>query len=133
MRIINRDTDYAIRSLVYMAKSSDSMITVKELVDGLDMPRAFSRRLLQKLSKKGLLRSLKGKYGGFEFKREPSLIRVVDLINIFQKGFSDSNCIFKKKVCPDRISCPLRKKLCQIEDSVVKELSGVTIEELARG
>jgi Rrf2 family protein len=133
MKILNRDTDYAIRALVYMAQSPKQLISVKTLVDELHMPRAFSRRLLQVLSREGILQSTKGKGGGFRFKKSPAKIKLKDLVEIFQHDFSETRCIFKKKICPDRATCPLRHKIRGIEKKVIDELAAVSISDLIKG
>jgi Rrf2 family protein len=133
MKILNRDTDYAIRALVYMAKSPQQVSSVKALVDDLRMPRAFSRRLLQILSREGILRSSKGKGGGFRFRKPPAKIKIKELVEIFQRGFRETKCIFKKKICPDVATCPLRHKIRDIEKKVIDELAAVSIIDLTKG
>lgn len=133
MRILNRDTDYAIRALVYMAQSPKQLVSVKTLVDDLHMPRAFSRRLLQILSREGILQSSKGKGGGFGLLKSPARIKLEDLVEIFQRGFIETRCIFKKKICPDVATCPLRYKLKGIEKKVIDELAAVSIADLTKG
>ena len=71
MKLITRDTDYAIRAITYMAKHKESRVSVKELVKNLKVPRPFLRKILQVLDKKGLLRSYKGKGGGFLLNTRP--------------------------------------------------------------
>ena len=62
MKLITRDTDYAIRALCFIAKEQDT-ISVAQLVNRMRMPRSFLRKLLQVLSSKGILVSIKGKGG----------------------------------------------------------------------
>ncbi len=133
MKILNRDTDYAIRALVYMAKSPQQISSVKTLVDDLHMPRAFSRRLLQILRCQGILESSKGKGGGFKFKKAPAKIRLKELVEIFQRDFIETKCIFKKNICPDIATCPLRHKIRGIEKKVIDELAAVSIADLVKG
>ena len=64
MKLITKDTDYALKALCYIAKSSKEIISVKELVKCLDVPNPFLRKVLQVLNRHKLLRSYKGKGGG---------------------------------------------------------------------
>ncbi len=133
MKLINRDTDYAIRALIYLARSPHQVSSVNTLVEDLQIPKAFSRRLLQILSKKGILQSAKGKGGGFRLRKSPARIKLKDLVEIFQRDFNENRCIFKKKICPDIGSCPLRHKIKGIEKRVVDELAAVSIADLIKG
>ncbi len=131
MRLITRNTDYAIRALCFIAENNKKeIISVSELVKNLKIPRPFLRKLLQILNKKGLLRSYKGKGGGFELAMLPEKIFLVDLIEIFQGPLNLDECIFKRRSCPDIKSCLLREKIEAIKDYVSEELKSITIKSL---
>jgi Rrf2 family protein len=105
MKLITRDTDYSIRALIYIASNKDRIISITELVKELDTPRPFLRKILQSLSTSGVLKSYRGKNGGFELAGKPEKIRLLDLMEIFQGKFKLSECLFKKELCPNKISC----------------------------
>ena len=64
MKLITRDTDYALRALIRIAVSGKQVVSVSELVNELAIPRAFLRKVLQKLTKHSVLISVKGNQGG---------------------------------------------------------------------
>ena len=130
MKLITRDTDYAIRAIIYMAKHKGKIISVKELVKNLKVPRPFLRKILQILDKKELLRSYKGKGGGFLLNVRPQEIFLLDLIRIFQGRFSLNECSLKKRACPHIKDCRLRKKIDKIQNYVLKELKKINIAYL---
>ena len=133
MKLLTRDTDYAVRSLMYMAKVKRSSVLVSELTRELKIPKAFLRRILQSLSKKEILDSQKGKGGGFRLKLPPKKIFVIDLIRIFQGDLKINECLFKKNVCPDIKNCSLRRKIKQMEKLVFSELKDVSVASLLKG
>lgn len=65
MKLITRDTDYAIRALCFITIGRKEIIPVRELVENLKVPRPFLGKLLQILNKKRLLKSYKGLGGIF--------------------------------------------------------------------
>ncbi len=130
MKLITRDTDYAIRSLIYFAKGKNSIISVNQLVEDLKIPRAFLRKILQVLSANHLLASTKGKRGGFYLAREPKKIRIFDVAILFQKKLPFTECFFKKNICPEQRTCPLRKRLLGIERYIVMNLKDMSIASL---
>ena len=133
MKLINRDTDYAIRALLYMAQKPERLVSVQELVDEAGVPKAFLRRILQQLGKAGILKSIKGKGGGFTLAVSARRIRLSKVIEILQGKVSFNKCVLKKKICPNKKTCPLRKKILKIEKNVVEELQVVTIASLIEG
>ncbi|MFH1782266.1 MAG: Rrf2 family transcriptional regulator [Candidatus Omnitrophota bacterium] len=134
MKFIVRDTDYAIRALVYMAKAfkknKQKMVTVDEIVKEEGLPERFLRRLLQKLAKKGIVKSFKGKAGGFSFSILPSKIKLTDIITIFQGRVDLTSCFLKGSICPDIKRCALKKKLGKLTETLNKELEKITISSL---
>lgn len=133
MKLITRDTDYAVRALCHIAGQKGAMVCASELVKKLNMPRPFLRKIMQRLTKASILTSYKGKNGGFFLKRKPDKIYLVDLITLFQGKLALSECFFKKKLCPNRPSCPLKNRISRIEDFVVKELGAISIGGLLKG
>ena len=130
MKLITRDTDYAIRAITYMAKHKGTRVSAKELVKNLRVPRSFLRKILQVMEKKGLLRSYKGKGGGFILNTLPREIFLLDLIEVFQGPFSLNECFLKKRACPHTKDCRLRKKIDKIHAYVLAELKKINIAHL---
>jgi Rrf2 family protein len=133
MKLITRDTDYAVRALVHMSRSKKEIVSVAELVKDLRAPKPFLRKILQQLKRNEILKSYKGQGGGFSLALPAHKISVVDLIKVFQGPLEINECLFKKKICPQRSACALRRKIGQIEELVVGQLKGVTIASLSGG
>lgn len=133
MKLITRDTDYALRAVCFIAKRHPQLVAASELVERLLIPRPFLRKLLQVLSREKVLRSYKGAGGGFQLGRKPENIFLVDLVRIFQGRLKLNECFFKKLSCPNKKNCALRKKIQSIENYVVKELNSITVASLLEG
>ena len=52
MKLLTRDTDYAVRALLAMA-GKKSIVSVADLVAALKIPGPFLRRILQRLARRG--------------------------------------------------------------------------------
>ncbi|MBU1998439.1 MAG: Rrf2 family transcriptional regulator [Candidatus Omnitrophota bacterium] len=132
MKLITRDTDYALRALVFIARSMDRVVAVTELVQELGIPRFFLRKILQLLHKKGLLKSFKGKGGGFILNRLPQELSLLQVMGVFQGRFSLNECLLKKHLCPNIRTCILKKRIKNIESYVARELEAITIASLIK-
>ena len=133
MKLISRNTDYAARAVCYIASQKGNIVSVTDLVRALGIPRPFLRKILQTLNKKALLVSYKGKGGGFQLARSADRIFLLDLIEAFQGPFRLNECTFKKKVCPNRKKCFLKRKVDSIENYVFSQLGSVTVESILKG
>jgi Rrf2 family protein len=132
MKLITRDTDYALRGICLIAKNNGRVVSVEELVRKLKVPRPFLRKILQSLGREGILKSQRGQGGGFALAKGPKEILVVDLIRIFQGSLRLNECFLRKAACPRIRSCILRKKILKIEDYVRRHLEAITIASLLR-
>jgi Rrf2 family protein len=132
MKLITRDTDYALRALCFIARENDKVVPASQLVQKLKIPRPFLRKILQILHKKDILRSYKGIGGGFLLARPANKIFLAALIEIFQGPLKLNECFFKKMVCPHTHKCVLKKKIDSIEQYVVRNLKSITIASLLR-
>ncbi|MBU4342475.1 MAG: Rrf2 family transcriptional regulator [Candidatus Omnitrophica bacterium] len=134
MNFISRDTDYAVRALIYMARHPKAeVVTVDDIVKKERLPERFLRRILQKLAGKGFLASNKGKGGGFSLVRSPGSIRLTDLMETFQGKMNLTNCLLKGRICPNVMrGCLLRKKLRTIGKELDAKLNKITIASLMK-
>lgn len=132
MKLITRNTDYALRAICYIAKQK-KVVAVTELVRVLGVPRPFMRKILQRLSKEKILESYKGQAGGFKLKFLPEEIFIIRIMRIFQGRLGLNECFLKKDICPNRGKCILRKKINVIENNALGQLRQISIASLVEG
>jgi Rrf2 family protein len=132
MKLLTRDTDYAVRALCSIARSGKEKISAADLVKELAMPRPFIRKIMQVLGKNGIVKSYKGPGGGFAIAVDPRDISLGDIVKIFQGPFRLNECSFKKMNCPNKSACVLRKRICAIEKGILSELRSIAIGSLVK-
>lgn len=132
MKLITRNTDYAVRALVFIAKRKEKVVSVSRLVKELNIPRPFLRKILQVLNKKGTLKSYKGQGGGFSLALSPERIMLIDLIKIFQGPLRLNECVFKKRLCANKATCALKKKIDLVEKEVALRIKSINIASLLK-
>ncbi|OQB73679.1 MAG: HTH-type transcriptional repressor NsrR [candidate division TA06 bacterium ADurb.Bin131] len=129
MRFITKDSDYAVRALVCIAKSRD-FVSAREISAKTKIPLPFLRRILRKLAEENIIESKEGVSGGVRLKQNPHLIQLEKIVHIFQGDIKISDCLFRNKACPNRKTCTLRNKLKNIEKEIKKEFKKITIASL---
>ncbi|HBA61863.1 MAG TPA: hypothetical protein DCZ92_13835 [Elusimicrobia bacterium] len=102
---ITLETDYAVRCLVYLKDHRDELSVLGEVSNATKIPPAFLSKILQKMIKHGLVKSTKGKKGGFRLAKDPDRISVYNIMQavcgcetVFQVVCSKSKepCTFLK-------------------------------------
>ncbi len=130
MKLLTKDTDYAIRALVCIAGKGKNLVTVTLLAEELYIPKAFLRKILQMLNKKGFLSSYKGKSGGFTLARSVVDITILDVAEVFQGPFRLKEHDYKGKECPFLDGCLLKTRIDEIEKYIMNELRSISIQSL---
>lgn len=131
MKLINKDTDYAVRAILYIVKNKNKLVSTAELNSEFNISRQFLRKILHILQTKGILKSVKGVSGGFRLIRPAGKISLLELVRIFQGEVNLNKCIFKKNICSNIKTCPLRKEVKDIERYAVNRLKSVTVAQLS--
>lgn len=130
MKLITKQTDYALQALISIGRSSPHVVSSADLYKTLRLPRTILRKVLQILTQEGVLRSTQGIRGGFQLAKKPQEIFLLDLIRIFEGNISFVHCLFRKKICSHRATCPIRKRIKAVEIMVLNQLKTVTLKQL---
>jgi len=132
LKLINRDTDYAIRALCFIAKHKGNIVSVKELVECLKIPQPFLRKILQILNKKRIVKSHKGKDGGFSLAVGADKLSLFNIVTASQGPVRLNDHTFKRKVCPCIKRCNVKKEFDRIEKNIVSELKAITVAAIIK-
>jgi len=130
MKLLTKNTDYAIRALLVLASKKGEFVSAREISKIQNMPYQYIRRILHVLILNKLTLAKEGISGGVMLNVSPGKIKLVDIIKLFQGSVQLSECMFRKKMCANRTTCVLRKKIINIERMVAKEFENITIKSL---
>jgi len=130
VKLINRDADYGLKALLAIARRAGDITPVSALAEELGLPRPYLRKIMQTLAGSGVVRSSKGRGGGFVLGRPARTITVAEVVRIFQGEISLHDCLFKKPICPDVGTCPLRVEIGRLERRLVGDLEALSIASI---
>ncbi len=130
MRLITKETDYAIRAVMNMGKRHGSLVSSATISDEEQIPLQFLRRILQGLIGARIVTSREGMAGGVRLRSKPERIRVLDIMRAFQGPVELSGCMFRKRICANRSTCVLRRRIKDIEKALAAQFAGISIADL---
>ena len=132
MDILRRNTDYALRAMVNLAKHwQQKPVSTKEVANKENISYHLACKLMQKLHNAGVVESSMGPKGGFGLNREPSKIDLLEIIEAIQGPLSLNRCLLRN-ACRRRKSCAISKKLAGLQKYIDSYLRGITLDELLR-
>jgi len=129
---LTRAADYAVRVMVGLASSpAEKRVSLHELAAAADAPVSFLSKVLQALTRKGLISSRRGQTGGFEISargREASMLEVIEAID----GEICLNvCMVSGRSCHRKARCPAHPVWAHAQMAMLEVLSRARIAELA--
>jgi Rrf2 family protein len=129
---------YALRALVELARAGDTQITAGELAVRADAPRKFLEAILLELTRRRIVVSRRGKFGGYVLAREPAAISFAEVIRVLDGPLALAPCVsrlsFRKcDDCPDLATCSIREALLRARDATSEVLEGYTLADAAAG
>jgi len=130
---INRQTDYAIRVLLALAKQgNEDVLSTAKIQQEMLIPRSFSLRVVAELSKGGFIVTYPGREGGLKLARPATEINLRQVVTFFENNFTVSECLHGGGTCPFDDACPVRTRWGRLQALILKELEATNFEELAR-
>lgn len=130
---INRQTDYAIRVILALAKQGDeALLSTSHIQQEMLIPKALSLRVVAELAKGGFVVTFPGRDGGLKLARPAAQINLRQVVTYFENNFTVSECLHGGDTCPFDHSCPVRCRWARLQALILKELENTTFGELAR-
>jgi Rrf2 family protein len=128
--IFSRQCEYAIQAVLYLAlKPSDEKTSIRELTNKLNIPYHFLAKILQKLTRKGLLRSQKGMAGGFSLPRSANKITLLQIIEAVDGEGLMSNCILGFSECSSSNPCALHEQWLKSREGIYQLLAKEHVDQ----
>ena len=137
--IFSSAAEYAIRGLSELAlrtpggAAGERPVLLDDLVAGTSLPRDFLAKLFQKLVKAGILRSARGRGGGFALARAPheiTLMQICDAVDEERRQSLD-RCVVGLAACNDAMACPQHDLYKPIRQRLRDYLNTTTLADLA--
>jgi Rrf2 family protein len=132
--IFTRSTGYALLALAELSQIEGAIDTT-HLSKKIGVSKYFLAKLLQNLSKKGIVKSFKGVNGGFILDEKPENIGIIDIFkSVEDKEFLVYECAQNEDDCPNNRAsvCSIWPFLNLIEDNIFQYLEKFTLEDVIR-
>jgi len=126
----SKTTSYSLNILSYMANHSDEKMSADYLHSQLDIPYQYLRQILTKLSKNGLINSIRGRRGGFELARDVSTIYIADIIEITEGLEGFNRCVLGFQKCPFENKCAIHDLWDDSRNNIMKILRETSLANL---
>jgi Rrf2 family iron-sulfur cluster assembly transcriptional regulator len=129
---ITRRGEYGLRGLLFLARQPpDRTVLISEISKVQRIPEAFLAKIFQRLSKAGLLCSVRGAKGGVYLKRPAREITMKEVIEAIEGPIALNRCLISEGKCEEKVVCPIHPVWQEAQRRLLEVLDNTTIEDLA--
>jgi len=131
--MFSNSSKYAIKAVLFLAvnSSENHRIMVKDLAAPINVPQAYLAKLLQELSRGGIISSKKGPKGGFFLSKENALHTLMDVVNVIDGNDKFNSCLLSLEKCNADKPCPLHDLASPSRSKFIQSLNQNTIDEFS--
>ena len=127
--MFSQTAEYALRVVVFLGALGDKPATTKQIAAATRVPEGYLAKILQSLSRAGLIQSQRGLHGGSMLARSPSRITIYDVVTAIAPLPRIQTCPLGLPSHGTKL-CPLHRRLDDAIAMVEKTLSDSVISEL---
>lgn len=129
---LTKKADYGLMALKYLAERPETpALSAKEIADAYGIPAQLLAKVLQRLTKSGLLKSHAGMNGGYALAREASRISAFEVILSIDGPFFITSCTKGAHGCDLTPSCTIKEPLARVNETIAGVLKSISIDDLA--
>ncbi|QAU35358.1 Rrf2 family transcriptional regulator [Janthinobacterium sp. 17J80-10] len=126
-------TDYALRTLMYLAVNRDRLVTIQDIADLHGIAKNHLTKVVHQLGLLGLVETIRGRNGGLRLGREPAEINIGEVVRSTETDFFMAECFDADNVgCAYSAACTLKGVLGEATAAYLRVLDGVTLEILMK-
>lgn len=131
--MLSKASKYAISAVLHLTNNStiEKKLGSKEIAEAIEIPAPFLAKTLQKLTRRGIISSIKGPHGGFylsEKNKNKTLFNIIDCIDDIEKF---NSCYLGQNNCDENNPCVAHNIYAPFKDKLIRKLKTKTILEMA--
>jgi Rrf2 family protein len=136
--MLSHKSKYALKAMIALSQDyGKGPLLISAIATREQIPRRFLEIILLELKNQGVLRSRKGKGGGYTLSRPPSDISVGRVMRMLEGPLAPLPCVSKMAYqrcedCPDERACGVRLLMKQVRDATAAVLDSTTFADVIR-
>ena len=134
--MLSQTAEYAFRAMWFLARHGDQPHAIQHIAKGAEVSRDYLYKVLQQLVRGRLVRSRRGKGGGFILARRPEAISLFDVVNTVSPLRLITHCpLTNRAQCVNHEQggaglCPLHASMDKAASQFEKRLRTIRLSDL---
>jgi Rrf2 family protein len=128
---LTKKADYGLIALRHLASTPGETASTKEIADAYHLPVPLLAKVLQQLTRAGILESAAGTKGGYKLARDARRISALEVVRAIDGPVILTHCFTEHGTCDQTDSCTVREPLRRVHEAILELLNKFTITDLA--
>lgn len=128
---LTKKADYGLMALKFLAERADvPSLSAKDIAEAYGIPPQLLAKILQRLTRAGLLRSHAGTNGGYVLSRAAEDITAFEVIGAIDGPLFITSCTVGPRRCDLTDSCTIKEPLRKVNESIADVLKAIRVSDL---
>lgn len=133
---LTKASGYGILALGYLDdQPEDTVVSTKEIAEVFRMPAELLAKVLQRLSKRDLLKAHQGRGGGYSLSRPIDTVSITEVIEAIEGPLAVSVCLKEggEERCDMFEYCTIKSPIGQFQDRLIELFNTITVDQITKG
>jgi Rrf2 family protein len=131
--MLSQKAKYALKALFVLGEHQGTdPVMIADIAEKASVPRKFLEQILLEMKRRGIVHSMRGKFGGYTIGRKPEDITFAEVIRVIDGPLALSPCASRTAYrkcddCDDETTCAIRRVLINVRDATAEILEQHTL------
>ncbi len=125
-------TDYSLRVLIHVGLKEGQLTTISEIAESFNISKHHLMKVVNDLSQKDYLDTVRGRNGGIRLTRKPRDINIGQVVRDTEDRLDVLECLERAGYCRIQRSCVLRGMLRDATEAFLGVLDEHTLADLIK-
>ncbi len=130
---LSTKADYGLRALLDIALHANGRaVSLPEIARRQEISSSYLEQLLLSLQTAGLVRSTRGRKGGFTLTKLPSEIKLYIVLRSLERTLIFRDCVDNPGICHRQKHCAATELMRRLTEVFIQELNAYTLDDLMK-
>jgi Rrf2 family protein len=129
--MLSQTAQYALRALIHLARGDpEHLVLARSIAEAEDIPLNYLSKVLNVLSRAGILGSSRGSTGGFRLTVAAEELYLFDVVALFDPMIRYETCILGTGRCSEEHPCSAHPRWSAVSRALTDFLKGTTLADI---
>ncbi len=132
---LNLTTDYAIRTVLFMASTKGGLVTSVQIADTINVSSNYIFKIMRQLVNSGIVKQFRGAQGGYQLLKDPKDITLWEIIELMEPKSKINRCLEDDHYCNinGTATCLVHKTYLYFQEQMENYFNSVSIQDILDG